>query len=86
MIGPLILLPHEGARHLLASPGTRGTIRFRRAPRDNLTVISFVHNGTSGFQTNLRPRRHPLNNADPGGEGLWCTVPVDLPLLPTVMV
>jgi molybdopterin/thiamine biosynthesis adenylyltransferase len=81
MIGPLVLLPHDGARHLCApAAGSHGMIRFRRAPRDKLTLISFVHNGTSGYWVNLRPRLHPLNDADPGGDGLWCKVPVDLHL------
>jgi hypothetical protein len=78
MIGPLILLPHDGARHLFAASGAHGAIRFSRAPRDHLTLISFVHNGTAGYQIKLRPRLHPLNNADPGGDGLWCKVPADL--------
>jgi hypothetical protein len=81
MIGPLMLLPRDAVRHLVAdSAGSHGEIRFRHSFSDKLAVISFVHNGTSGYQVGLRPKHHPMNSAPTGGNGLWCRVSADLHL------
>lgn len=79
MIGPLVLLPRDGVRHLTSeSAGSWGAIRFKNSPGDHLALISFVHTGTAGYQVGLQPRRHPMNAAVTSGDGLWCRVPVDL--------
>lgn len=81
MIGPLVLLPRDGVRHLTSnSAGSWGKIRFKNAPGDNLALISFVHNGTAGYQVDLQPKHHPMNAATVGGDGLWYRVTVDLHL------
>jgi hypothetical protein len=81
VIGPVLLLPRDAARHLKAAgAGRHGVIRFRHSSSDKLAVVSFVHNGTVGYQVSLRPKSHPMNSATPGGDGLWCKVPADLHL------
>ncbi|MFC7278178.1 ThiF family adenylyltransferase [Paractinoplanes rhizophilus] len=81
MIGPLLLLPRDAARHLeAAGAGRHGVIRFRHSSSDKSAVVSFVHNGSAGYQVSLRPKHHPMNCATPGGDGLWCKVPADLHL------